>query len=76
LTGCLQRTFCKGISAARQIFEPELKLAQAISTHHHKRFFTGTGYIQQVTDQENKNYKKPHGKHNTPLILIFQTPFQ
>jgi hypothetical protein len=67
----LQGAFCDGASAARHIPEPELKLANTVFAHHHQRFFTGTGYVQKVTDQKNKNYKKPHRKHIASFISYF-----
>jgi hypothetical protein len=67
----LQGPLCNGASAARHIPEPELKFAKAVFAHHHQRFFTGTGYVQQVTDQKNKNYKKPHRKHIASFISYF-----
>jgi hypothetical protein len=52
-------------------FEPELHFAKPVFTHYNKRFFTGPGNVQQVTDCRNKDNKKPHREHITSFKLNF-----
>jgi len=54
-----------------QAFKPELHFADAVTAHYKKRFFAGPRDVQQVTNQKNEDYKKPHWKHNTSFILYF-----
>jgi hypothetical protein len=69
-----QKSGCKlepDTLGAVKIFKPELHLTNAVFTHYNKSFFTGPGNVQQVTDYENQNYKKPHWKHITSFKTLF-----
>jgi hypothetical protein len=54
-----------------QAFKPELHFADAVFAHHHQGVFAGPGNVQQVTDQKNQDYKKPHGKHIASFTFLF-----
>ena len=49
---------------------PVLYFADFTSTDRKKVLFTGTRYIQKVTDNYNQYYKKPHWKHITTFYTL------